>query len=184
MKTGVLNCISGLICMILPLILTDTMKNRFGIKTSCMTLSLLIMIPNSVVALARALEGLWVWILLILCNGFCIATCTIYLSIISIAVTNSVHESVAGAAIGISQSIVSISRALSSSGTAVLFGFLKENQKKYPVDVYLLFYINDLICLTTLGAVYFLISQKNDKRKVREEKKELAKQYDNCSTSK
>lgn len=184
MKTGMLNCSSGVICMVLPLVLTDTFKNRFGIKKSCILLSVLIMIPNSFVALARMIEGVWVWTLLIFCNGFCVAICTIYLSIISIAVTNSVHESVAGAAIGLSQSIVSVSRALSSSGTAVLFGFLKENQQSYQVDVSLLFYINDLICLLTIGTVYLFIGHKSEKRKVLEEKKEFAKQYDICSTSK
>ena len=81
-KPGLMSMTSGFISMILPLLLTNTLKQKLGIRMACLLLSCLIIIPNTLVPFSVNLPKGAVWACLVICQGLFIALCTIFLSII------------------------------------------------------------------------------------------------------
>lgn len=178
---GRMNMTSGVISMILPLVLTNVLKQKFGIRTTCMLLCVWIIVPNSTISYTLKLPDELEWTLLVAFNGLTIAFFTIFLSIVSIAVSNAVDSSVAGTAIGVSQSVVAGSRALSTAGTALLFGYLQRFDLEFPFDSHFLFLLNDGILCITMIAAWLLLGRSVENRIKTTKEESLLKDIDRDS---
>ena len=149
---GLMNSLSGFIVMFAPLMLTDTLQQKFGVRKACSLVALGLVFPLLLVSLASAMDGWTMWAYLVLMNGLAVALTSIMVSIVSIAVSNSVLSGVAGTALGITQAVVAFSRAIGNGGTAFLFGVLQSEGFEFPFDFHLLFGVNVVV----LGAVVVL----------------------------
>lgn len=180
-KPGMMNMTSGFISMLLPLLFTNTLKQKMGIRMACLFLSVLIMIPNTFAPFTVHLPEEVLWASLVICNGLFIALCTIFLSIISIALSNAVNSDMAGIAIGMSQSVVSGSRALSTSGTALLFGYMQEFTFPFPFDSHFLFLLNNVFCSFTILSILYLLNPRVERRRLSTNEEPLLKEIDRDS---
>jgi hypothetical protein len=74
-------------------------------------------------------------------HGCISAFFTSYISLISIEISNSVHESVVGAANGLSQAIVALFSATSSLTLSSVYGWSIKEPRPFPIDYHLAFFI-------------------------------------------
>jgi hypothetical protein len=109
---------------------------------------------------------MWTW--LVVMNGLAVALVTIMVSIISIAVSNSVLSNVAGTAIGITQAVVAFSRAFGNGGSALMFGSLQTAEFGFPFDFHLLFAGNCLVLAVVVVMINCLLDENIEKRKKQE----------------
>ena len=162
---GIMSCLSGLIVMLLPLMLTDKIERRLGIRYGCLLVACLAALPLGIISYGYLLTGFWLFLFLIVCNGLCVAFTTISISIISIGVSNSVTSDMAGIAIGLTQAAVSLSRGLGNGTTAMLFGYLQNKTSGSVFDFHILFF--GLICVLLLASclLKFSLDDTIEKRK-------------------
>lgn len=161
---GVVGALSGIIVALVPLILTNKFSKRFSKRNSIIILEFLHIPFLIIVSCSNLLNGVSLWIVLILCHGFIYAFITMATSFISICVTNSVPETVVGRALGITQAIASFSRSISAIFTANIFGVLVEEGYSFPLDSHLLFIINCFVLLVNAWVVKSLLSNSIDLR--------------------
>jgi hypothetical protein len=159
-----MNATSGIISVALPLMITDTLKRKFGIKTSCILLSIWVIFPNTLISYTGQIGGFFEYPLLVICNGLCIALFTIYLSIISIAVTNSVETNAPGTAIGFFQAVVSFSRVTATSGTAFLFSSLQNSDFDLPTREHFIFHLSNFYLILIVFLIICFLSKRIEKR--------------------
>lgn len=162
---GIMNSLSGFIVMFAPLLLTDTLQQKFGLRKACSFVALALILPLMLVSLASALDGIAMWAYLVFMNGSAVALTTIMVSVVSIAVSNSVLHSVAGTAIGITQAVVAFSRAIGNGGTAFLFGLLQNEGFDFPFDFHLLFVVNVLVLVAVVALFWAGLDERIEKRK-------------------
>ena len=171
-ETGKMNALSGIISMSFPLLVTDFLKQKYGVRKTCILLSLWVILPNSLISYSKDFHKAY-YIVLVLCNGFCIAFFTVYLSIISIAVSNCVDNKVAGTAIGFSQAVVAFARAAATSGTAFIFGFLQEGGFNLPSGHHFLFHLSDFYLVLIIFLIIYVLDKRVEKREVAENEESL-----------
>ena len=121
--SGYMNGASGVIVTLFPLLCTPLLSTKLGIRKTCLVLTAAMIPIILAVPWTYELDGIALWVILILLNGFCVAFSTVFISFISMAISNSVSADIVGAAMGTSQSIIAIARAVSSAGFAALFGW-------------------------------------------------------------
>lgn len=160
-----MNCFSGFIVMLLPLMFTDRIERRFGIRYSCILVSCLTVLPLSIISYGYALSGFWLMTFLIVFNGLCVAFTTVLVSIISIAVSNTVASDVAGIAIGLTQAFVNLSRGIGNGGTAILFGYLQNKTLGLPFDFHILFFCIIAVLIIVCCLLRFTLDDTIEKRK-------------------
>ena len=92
-------------------------------------------------------------------------------SFVSISIINSVDESYAGTAFGLTQGIVSISRTFSAPGSAEVFR--KSIGNNFPFDCHLAFFIDGFVALGIAAYVKIMIGETLDKKSLASKKDNL-----------
>lgn len=164
-KTGFMNSLSGIIVTFFPLIFTPLLSNSLGVIKSLILL-LSAMIPITIgISCTSELDGVPLWILLVILNGLNIGITTVLVGFISIAASNSVPSNVTGAAMGIAQSITALFRAFATTGTAWLYGESSKWTIGFPFDTHFAFICVGLVCLVDIIAIKFYLDPAVEKRK-------------------
>ena len=167
---GYMNGASGVIVTIFPLLCTPLLSTKLGVCKSCLVLTPAMIPIVLAVSWTYALDGIGLWVILILLNGSCVAFSTVGVSFISIAISNSVSADIVGAAMGASQSIIAIARAVSSAGCAALFGWSLGWDLYSPFNSHFTFLVLAFILIINFGLIltYFDKSLENRQKKAEE----------------
>ena len=161
-EPGLMYFCSGFIVSIFPLFMTKRFNKFFGVGRSIIYIELFLIPLLSSIPFNNYLSGPLLWICLIINHGLILSLITMVTSFVSIGITNSVNESYAGTAFGLTQGIVSVSRTLSAPGAAEVFRRSVHNS--FPFDCHLAFFIDGLLALWIAFYVKIMIGETLDKK--------------------
>ena len=156
---GYVNSMGGVILIFFPLFGTPYLTKAFGIRQTCMIVILLMVPITLIMPQLWVTHGVLLWTLLAFQIGCFISFTTVFTSVISIAITNSVSSDLVGRAMGLCQSFVALFRALANFVIGYLFGISISWDLAYPLDTHFLFYL----CGGILGIAYCMTKYGFDK---------------------
>lgn len=166
---GYMNSGSGVFIALFPFFLTPYLSKKYGVKKSCL-LNISFMIPVVfLVSWCYLLYGVPMWICLILLNGLSNALSTVFISFISIAVSNSVSPNITGAALGICQSVTALCRSIATGTTGVLYGSNQGWGVPFPLDSHFMFILIDMILIVNFIFILTQMKPELEKRKITDE---------------
>lgn len=161
---GFMNGASGVFVTLLPLFCTPMLSSKFGIKKTCILLACGMIPVIFAISWSYLLTGAAQWIYVIFMNGCCVAFSTVFVSFISMGISNSVSSKVVGAAMGIAQSTVSLMRAIGSAGGALIFGWSLGWNLNFPLNSQFIFVLLDVVLVCTGVVVWRLLDGSIEKR--------------------
>lgn len=107
------------------------------------------------------IAGVSFWFSIIFFQGSIMALFTSFISLISIEISNSVHESVVGSANGLSQGLVALYSALTSAITGWLYGWTISNQRSFPLDYHFAYFFLCIILVFNLYVTWMSTEKTN-----------------------
>lgn len=153
-ETGLMNSLSGLFVAIIPIFLTPRLSAKLGLYKSLYVVEMFL-IPFMVLpVLSVYFKGNWVWVVLIFTNGLNVCLSTIFISLISITISNSVEFSITGLAVGISQTFAETARTMSAFGAPALFGKISSLDLKFPFNSRILFFLITCLLFSNCLIIY------------------------------
>ena len=162
---GLMNSLSGFIVVVLPLALTSKLAKKFGVYKSLILIEI-VLSPLMVLPLvAGSFDGLLLWTVIVVTNGLNICFSIIFISFVSIAISNCVDLSVIGLGIGFAQTIVSVLRSVSAFVSAAGFGWVLTWDLDFRVKNYLMFGSNSLLLVLNSLVIYFCLDASIDFRR-------------------
>ena len=162
---GLMNTLSGVVVVMLALVLTARLVSKFGLYRS-LVLSEIVLSPLMVLPLVSAsFDGLLLWVVLVVTNGLNICFSTIFISFVSIAISNSVDLAVIGLGIGFAQTVVAVLRFVSAFASAAVFGKMIESGWELGFKNYLIFGVSSLLLIANSLMIYFFLDPSIEYRR-------------------
>ena len=166
LNPGLMNGLSGVFLLFFPMLFTSRIQVKFGLRGGFVLLAFLHVVPLCIISYGYYLTDIWLMVFLILNNGLVNAFTTVLMSYSSIAISNSVHGSVAGAAIGMAQAFSALGRAIGNGAGSNSFGYLQSKDFGFPFDFHLTYFFTALVMLAMGGIMRFMLDEGIEKRKV------------------
>jgi MFS family permease len=165
---GYMNSLSGLFIAGMPLVLSPYLSRTLGVKKTCMAILAGIIPAVISISWGYKLYGAPLWIFIVCMNGITISFMSIFISFISIAVSNSVPSNIAGAAMGICQSVGALGRTIANVGTATILVWSIESGLSFPFDTHFTFFLFGFLILLNIIGIKLFINDSVEKRKTKE----------------
>ena len=174
-KPGAMNGLSGFIIMLFPLYFSSTLSEKLGIKKTLLALTVTMIPTIFTISWTYLINNNYAtFSVLVLLNGICLTSSTVFVSFISIAISNSVSSNLAGSAMGISQAVVALMRALSTVSTAWLFSWSIDSALNFfPFDIHFCFFMLIFILIVDFILIKFTLDETVEKRKVKQNEVKL-----------
>lgn len=111
------------------------------------------------------LNGVWLWITLILLHGTIMALLACFVSFISIGIMNTGDEKSIGISIGFSQACSSLTRAAGAASGGAIFGWSLNWDLQFPLNSQFSFLLIVLLLCVPLFVIEVLTDETIEKRK-------------------
>jgi hypothetical protein len=142
-NAGTMNFLSGFIVALLPFWLTPRLSKNFGVFRSLFLLEFILGIFMVLPLLSKIFSGLSFLLVLSLTNGLNVCFSIVFISFVSIAISNSVRPDCSGVGVAAAQTVVAVLRTLAASTSSAAFGKICENH--FFLNYSILFVFNGMV---------------------------------------
>jgi hypothetical protein len=164
-QVSFIQMVSGVLVFILPPLLTPRLNKRFGLIISTVALTLTMMPVVVVLGMAPWMSYYFKYAALFVIYGLESSIISIFISYISICISNTVTSQVLATAIGLSQALLGISRFTATSAFGVVYGWTVGPGLEFGFNARSTCFFMGIVPVFTAGILWFAVDRSVERKK-------------------